>query len=199
MANDTKDRMIEATARLIQSRGPHGVSMNDILSESGAPRGSLYFHFPGGKKSLVLAAMQAGIQEATEILKKTLREANNPADGIRAFFEAAATEMVESDYAFGCPVAPVILDAPGIGSELATACRAAVDEWTHLYRDALAEAGLADNRAERLAVTIVAGLEGALIMARGSHDPAPIREVGDELATMIGQALGAERSKPAAS
>ena len=199
MASDTKDRMIEATARLIQSRGLHGVTMNDILGESGAPRGSLYFHFPGGKESVVLAAMQAGIREATEILKTSLGEAEGPAAGIRDFFEAAATEMVESDYAFGCPVAPVILDAPGIGSELATTCRAALDEWTCLYRDALAEAGLGARRAERLAVTIVAGLEGALIMARGSHDAALIREVGDELATMVDQALARSSIKPASS
>ncbi|TIV49083.1 MAG: helix-turn-helix transcriptional regulator, partial [Mesorhizobium sp.] len=48
MATDTRTRMIEATALLIRRRGYHGTSLNDILSASGAPRGSLYFHFPGG-------------------------------------------------------------------------------------------------------------------------------------------------------
>lgn len=181
--------MIEATGRLIQSRGLHGVSLSDILHESGAPRGSLYFHFPGGKESVVLAAMQTGINEATEILDACLTQADDPPTGIRAFFEAAAAEMTDSEYVFGCPVAPIILDAPGIDSELATACRAALDEWTHMYRDALVAAGIGHSRAKRLALTIVAGLEGALIMARGSRDATPIREVGEEMAMMVRRAL----------
>ena len=54
MATDTRTRMIEATALLLRRRGYHGTSLNDILSASGAPRGSLYFHFPGGKDQLVI-------------------------------------------------------------------------------------------------------------------------------------------------
>ncbi|SEO47580.1 TetR/AcrR family transcriptional regulator [Aquisalimonas asiatica] len=189
MAKDTKERMIEATARLIQLRGLHGVSLSEILSESGAPRGSLYFHFPGGKESVVLAAMQATINEATEILDACLTEATDPAAGVRAFFEAAAAEMANTEYAFGCPVAPIILDAPGMDSELASACRAALDEWTAMYRNALVAAGAEHGRAERLALTIVASLEGALIMARGTRDASLIREVGDEMGMMVSQAL----------
>ena len=54
MATDTRTRMIEATALLIRQRGYHGTSLNDILSASGAPRGSLYFPFQGGKDQLVV-------------------------------------------------------------------------------------------------------------------------------------------------
>ena len=189
MATDTKDRMIEATARLIQARGLHGVSLSDILGESGAPRGSLYFHFPGGKESVVLEAMQAGIREATDILSECLRSADDPAVGVRAFFQAAADEMAESGYLFGCPVGSIVLDAPSADSELAAACQAAFREWTQMYRDTLETAGLAPKRAERLARAIVASLEGALMMARSERDAARIEEVGDEIAEMVGQAL----------
>src|SRR5439155_10246358 len=43
MTTDTRTRMLEATARLLQLRGYHGTGLNEILAESGAPRGSLYF------------------------------------------------------------------------------------------------------------------------------------------------------------
>ena len=54
MAKDTRTRMLETTARLLQHRGFYGTALSDILEQSGAPRGSLYFHFPGGKEQLVL-------------------------------------------------------------------------------------------------------------------------------------------------
>jgi TetR/AcrR family transcriptional regulator, lmrAB and yxaGH operons repressor len=189
MGTDTRTRMIETAARLIQARGYHGVSLNDILSESGAPRGSLYFHFPGGKESLVLEAMRVGIEEADRVLKECLDAADNPADGVRAFFEAAAREMSDSDYAFGCPVAPIVLDTPGLDSKLAEACQAAFDHWERLYRDALIASGVEPGRAGRLARTILAGLEGALIMARSDRNAGCIREVGEEMALMIAAAV----------
>jgi len=72
MAKDTRTRMIETTARLLQHRGYHGTSLNDILEQSGAPRGSLYFHFPGGKDQLAIEATRAGIEEATQALRQAL-------------------------------------------------------------------------------------------------------------------------------
>ena len=59
MAVDTRVRLIETTARLLQHRGYHGTSLSDILEASGAPRGSLYFHFPGGKDQLAIEATRA--------------------------------------------------------------------------------------------------------------------------------------------
>ncbi|TGW02048.1 TetR/AcrR family transcriptional regulator, partial [Mesorhizobium sp. M2D.F.Ca.ET.145.01.1.1] len=63
MATDTRTRMIEATALLLRRRGYHGTSLNDILTASGAPRGSLYFHFPGGKDQLVIEVTRASVAD----------------------------------------------------------------------------------------------------------------------------------------
>lgn len=189
MTNTTRIRMIETTLRLIQTRGLHGVSLNDVLGESGAPRGSLYFHFPGGKEALVLEAMQSGIEEASRELRESLGQAANPAEGVRLFFQAAAAEMTDSEYSFGCPVAPIILDAPEISSELAAACRAALEEWTGMYQGAIEAAGVTPTRAYRLAQMIVASLEGALIMARSQQASSIITEVGEEVTGLISAAL----------
>ncbi|MEA5446661.1 TetR/AcrR family transcriptional regulator [Gammaproteobacteria bacterium AB-CW1] len=185
MGNETRKRMLQTTLRLIQLRGLHGVSLNDILEESGSPRGSLYFHFPGGKEALVAEAMQSGIEEASQVLRECLASASHPADGVKAFFQAAAEEMTRSDYGFGCPVAPIILDSPHVSTKLAAACRAAIDEWTEMYREALLAGGLSFERAGRVANTITASLEGALIMARSHQDATLIVTVGDEVADLI--------------
>jgi TetR/AcrR family transcriptional regulator, lmrAB and yxaGH operons repressor len=123
------------------------------------------------------------------VLRECLDQSDDPANGIRAFFEAAAQEMADSDYAFGCPVAPIVLDTPGLESELAKACQAALRQWSQMYRDKLMTSGLAEPRARRLADTIVASLEGVLIMARSERDAECIRQVGDEMTALITSVL----------
>ena len=50
-----RDRMIVSTALLIRERGAHSTAISDILEHSGAPRGSAYHHFPGGRTQLLLS------------------------------------------------------------------------------------------------------------------------------------------------
>ncbi len=189
MASDTRTRMIETTARLLRHRGYHGASLNDILEASGAPRGSLYFHFPGGKEQLAIEATRVAVDEATQALKQMLAEAKTPAAGVRAYAEAAAELMRESDYTFGCPVSPVILDASGGVAELAALCRSAFEEWTGLIAAACSAAGVPKQRAASLALLAVSALEGALLVARAYRDIKPLMTVGAELEAVLAAAL----------
>ena len=72
MAKDTRTRMLETTARLLQHRGYHGTALSDILEASGAPRGSLYFHFPSGKDQLVVEATRLAVEQTSHFLRETL-------------------------------------------------------------------------------------------------------------------------------
>jgi TetR/AcrR family transcriptional repressor of lmrAB and yxaGH operons len=191
---DTRERMIETTAGLVHRRGFHGTSLNEILAESGAPRGSLYYHFPGGKEELVIEATRQGVVIVTQVLKEVLTDSPDPADGVRAFIEAAAHELRDSGYVFGCPVAPIVLDSPE-SSALAEVCQEALEEWQRILAQGLGSAGIERGRAESLATMIVCGLEGGLILARARRDIAPLDAVAQELASMVRSAL--PRSKPA--
>jgi TetR/AcrR family transcriptional repressor of lmrAB and yxaGH operons len=193
MAKDTRTRMIETTARLLQHRGYHGTALSDILAESSAPRGSLYFHFPGGKDQLVIEATRAAIAESTQALREALAEAKTPAQGVRAYAEEAARIMQESDYTFGCPVAPVILDATAGLAELAELCRQAFEDWLGLLRASFVAAGIPGRRAQALAVFVVSAIEGALVMARGYRDCGPLTTVAAELETVVTAALPRRR------
>jgi TetR/AcrR family transcriptional repressor of lmrAB and yxaGH operons len=180
--------MIETTAGLVHRRGFHGTSLNEILEQSGAPRGSLYYHFPRGKEQLVLEATREGVARITQVLKEILTGAPDPADGVRAFIEAAAYELRDSDFVFGCPVAPIILDSPE-SSVLAETCREALEEWQQVLVEGLGSAGIERGRAESLATVILCGLEGGLILARSRRDIAPLDAVAEELASMVQSAL----------
>jgi TetR/AcrR family transcriptional repressor of lmrAB and yxaGH operons len=195
MANkDTRDHIIETTASLVHRRGFYGTSLNEILQESGAPRGSLYYHFPGGKEELVLEAARQGVAMVTKLLKEVLTDSPDPAGGVRAFVEAAAHMLRDSGYVFGCPVAPIVLDSPE-SSALAEVCQEAFEEWERVLVKGLSSAGIERGRAESLATMIVCGLEGGLILARARRDIAPLDAVAEELASMVRSAR--PRSMPA--
>lgn len=196
MAKDTRGSMLEATARLLQHRGYFGTSLSDILAASGAPRGSLYFHFPGGKDQLVIEATRAAADEATNELRRALAVDGGPGYGVRLYAEAAAEIMQERDFTFGCPVAPVILDAAGDVSALAELCRATLDGWRALLVEAFTAIGLEAERATALATTTIAAIEGALIIVRSERDTAALRVVAFELQRLIEAATPASTARP---
>jgi TetR/AcrR family transcriptional repressor of lmrAB and yxaGH operons len=189
MAKDTRTRMIETTARLLQHRGYHGTSLNDILEQSGAPRGSLYFHFPGGKDQLAIEATRAAVDQATQELQHTLAQAKSPAQGVRAYAEAAGRLMRETDYTFGCPVAPVILDAAGGVAELAALCRQAFDSWAGMMRTAFVAAGMPSKRAQALSLLVMSSIEGLLLIARANRDCSALMTVAAELERVVAAEL----------
>jgi len=189
MAKDTRDRMIETTARLLQHRGYHGTALSDILEQSAAPRGSLYFHFPGGKEQLALEATRVAVEETSQALRAVFAKANGPAAGIRDFIKAAADIMRHCDYTFGCPVAGVILDATPAQKELAELCRAALEEWIELIEGALRKAGIPAKRARNLAILVEASLEGSMLIARAYRDTAAMMAIATELEQVVRAAM----------
>jgi TetR/AcrR family transcriptional regulator, lmrAB and yxaGH operons repressor len=188
MSEGTREHMIETTASLVHRRGFYGTSLNEILTESGAPRGSLYYHFPGGKEELVLEATRQGVAMVTQLLKEALTGSPDIAEGVRAFVEAAAHMLRDSGYVFGCPVAPIVLDSPE-SSALAEVCQEALEEWERVLVNGLGSAGIEHGHAESLATVIVCCLEGGLILARARRDIAPLDAVAEELASMVQSAL----------
>ena len=59
---DARQRMIVSAALLIREHGVEATSFSAVLAHSGAPRGSIYHHFPGGKAQLVEEATRYGAQ-----------------------------------------------------------------------------------------------------------------------------------------
>ena len=162
MANDTRTRMLDATARLLRQRGYHGTSLNDILAASGAPRGSLYFHFPGGKDQLVIEVTRASVAAVAERLRDTLATETRPGEAIRKIF-AVTAQMLDENFAMGCPVAPVVLDGTNEVPELVELTRRAFDEWIGLFQEAFARTGISDKRARTLALLVESSIEGLMI------------------------------------
>jgi TetR/AcrR family transcriptional regulator, lmrAB and yxaGH operons repressor len=194
-ATDTRGRFLQTAVRLLHQRGYEGMSLNELIAESGAPRGSLYHHFPGGKDQLVREATLHGIAQVDAFLRDCFAPERDPVTGVRSYATEAARELSESGFIFGCPVAPLILDGIGEG-ELSVICRNALESWQQMIAARFRAAGLTDVRAASFATLVVSAVEGALLMARALHDSRPLLQVGDELAWQAENLLQREGRHP---
>jgi TetR/AcrR family transcriptional repressor of lmrAB and yxaGH operons len=185
MANDTRTRILETTALLLRQRGYHGTSLNDILSASAAPRGSLYFHFPGGKDQLVIEVTRDSVAGVTQRLGEALAAETDPAVAVHHIYQSVAHMLEENQFTLGCPIAPVVLDSPTDVPELAELCRSAFVQWIGLLQQAFVRAGVPERRAHALALLVESSLEGLMVIARATRDRAPLQAVADEVAALI--------------
>ncbi|RWX60013.1 TetR/AcrR family transcriptional regulator [Mesorhizobium sp. M4B.F.Ca.ET.089.01.1.1] len=192
MANDTRARILETTGLLLRQRGYHGTSLNDILSASAAPRGSLYFHFPGGKDQLAIEVTRASVAEVTERLGAALAAEDDPAVSVRHIYQSVATMLEENQFSLGCPIAPVVLDSPT--PELAELCRSAFEQWIGLLRQAFVRAGVPERRAQALALLVESSLEGLMVIARATRDHGPLTAVADEVTALVEAAVRAGKA-----
>src|SRR3954469_23859877 len=81
---DPRARMIDSGVELFRERGVHGTSFSDVLEHSGAPRGSLYHWFPGGKAQLAEEATRYSGEVIAAGLASALEE-KDPVAAVRAF------------------------------------------------------------------------------------------------------------------
>ncbi len=181
---DTRTRLVETAAELLHERGYEGMSLTEVLSRSGAPRGSLYYHFPGGKDELVCEATRIGVEYVSSFLQTTFSPRADPIDGVYRYAGEATRELSESGFIFGCPVAPIVLD--GVASaELRVICREAMFTWQRIIAERLRLAGLGHERAISFAALLVSAVEGALLVARALREVTPLQQVGCELAAQL--------------
>jgi TetR/AcrR family transcriptional repressor of lmrAB and yxaGH operons len=181
----TRAAIVATTADLLRRQGYAATGLNQIVEQAGAPKGSLYFHFPGGKDELVASALG----EAANVWRHALLAAiSDEADLRRAIATAGellAHELETSGYMHGCPLATVTLEAAATNPTV----QRVVSEHYRGLEDIIAErviaAGIPGDDARRLALLVLSSLEGALVLARAHRDASIIRRIAAQLASLV--------------
>ena len=169
---DGRERLLNGARQLLAEKGYAGMELRDVAERGAAPRGSIYHHFPGGKRQL---AVEAATLEGAEIRRKL--ERSLPERGLREtlalFGEIFRRRVQDHPERIGCPVAAAALARPE-DPALAAAATAAFQSWERPIAAALVEEGVAANDAATFAGLVVSTIEGALIRARAAGDQAPL-------------------------
>jgi AcrR family transcriptional regulator len=173
MPSDTRTRMIEATVHALQWRGVAGMSFTDVLRASGAARGAIYHHFPGGKAQLVAEAAARNGHDVRIYLAGL--PADSPQAVVQAFLAAVRPAVEASAAGGGCAVAAITVgvaaDADNDG--LRQVAADALASWAGQLAELLTSSGLAAGEAADLAAMLIALLQGAHVMCRAAGSLQP--------------------------
>jgi TetR/AcrR family transcriptional regulator, lmrAB and yxaGH operons repressor len=204
MSNDSRASMVRSAAKLISTRGVNATAFSDVLADSGAPRGSIYHHFPDGKRQLAEDAVQwTGERVSTRLAQAPT---TSPAAVLRFFTEMWRAVVISSNATAGCAIAGVTVDSDARTGGAATAAddttaagesagsdeasllptvAGVFDSWTALLAAKLREAGVPARRATPIATTALAAMEGALILCRAAGSVAPLDRVATQLQHLL--------------
>jgi AcrR family transcriptional regulator len=169
--------MVESAATLLAMRGLQGTAFSDVLERSGAPRGSIYHHFPEGKDQLVDAAVELAGERALRVLDAV--EGAAPGEVTRYFLELWRQVLTRSNLRAGCAVLAVTVasDSPDLLDHASAVFRA----WRGRLAELYVTGGVDPIEATRFAVLLVAASEGAVVLSRAERTLDPFEAVAAEL------------------
>lgn len=179
----TRDAMITSAATLFRERGVAATSLRDVVEHAGAPRGSIYHHFPGGKAELATAATTMAGTFIEELLADLLA-GGDPAAALRRFTDYWRDALARNDFEDGCPVAAAALSSPETTEARAVAARA-FSRWQQQVAASLVARGHDPAEAADVAGLAIAAVEGALIVARAQRSTEPLERVARQLSALL--------------
>ena len=177
--------MIWTAAKLFRRQGFNGTGLRDILAASGAPRGSLYHYFPGGKEQIGAAAVTAAGGLVTDTFVELAKQAASPADFLRRYSAMLSHWLEASKFLDGCPITTTLLETTPASVVISAAGQAVFADWQAVIEELLRRHGWPVRRVPAMATAIIAGLEGALLLARVQCSAQPIHDTTRALCSLL--------------
>lgn len=179
----TRQKMLVATIEVMRERGAAGVTVDEVLARSGAPRGSVYHHFPAGRAQMVDEALAYAGETFTGMLERAARKGP---DAVLTRLVTFWTRVLEdSEFRAGCPVVPTAGDA-GPGSDALTAKAAEIlTGWCRTIAAAFEADGWSAADADALATTVMSGITGAVGLCRAQRSIDPLFAVVEQVRALI--------------
>jgi AcrR family transcriptional regulator len=180
--------MILSAAALLREYGASATSVDRVLAHSGAPRGSVYHHFPGGRAQLIDEAVALAGDFIAGLIDAAM-QADDPVQAVDAFFALWRDRLVESGFRAGCPIVAVAVETNDDAPQLARSAAAVFARWQEALAALFLWHGLTEERSRRLGAFIIAAVEGAVIMCRAERSAAPLEAAAAEIHDLLTYAL----------
>jgi AcrR family transcriptional regulator len=179
----TRDRLLESAITLMRRSGLSGAGINEIVRESGAPKGSVYHFFPGGKAQIVEEGLARHTRRVVEFIDATLGAERSPRDKVKALFAAYAKRLSQGRFRHSCPSGAVCLDLDPELEALRVAVAGSFDDYvaTIARHFPLGDA----KRSRSFAGLVLTAIEGAWIRGRAERSGKPFVEAGEWLTRLV--------------
>lgn len=179
----TRTKMLVSAAEVMRERGAAGVTIDEVLNRSGAPRGSVYYHFPEGRNQILTEALRHAADAITASIDTTTDR--GAMELLRAFVELWERLLTDSDFNAGCPVVAAAIGCSGAEPRLTAEAGQIFGRWRASLVRAFVADGFGDADATSLAVMSIAALEGAVVLCRSTRSTDPLRDVHAQLEFLI--------------
>ncbi|MDX2138632.1 MAG: TetR/AcrR family transcriptional regulator [Chloroflexota bacterium] len=180
-----REQILDTTCELLELQGYHATGLNQIIKESGSPKGSLYYYFPGGKEELTAEALTRVGQVVQQRMRHYLAAVDAPAESVRQFIINIAHNVEASGYRAGGPITTVAMETASSSERLRLECQRIYASWQAEFASKLVSGGYPEAAASHLAAVIIAAIEGGIILCRSSRSPQPLLIVADAMAALI--------------
>jgi TetR/AcrR family transcriptional repressor of lmrAB and yxaGH operons len=192
----TRQQILDTAARLFQQQGYHATGLNQIITEAAAPKGTLYFHFPGGKKQLAAETIIQSADRWGLLIDQALAQAGDLITAAEALTSMLATMLEQSGFRDGCPLATVALDTAGDSDQIRAACARGYQRWIDLIAARLRQYGVPAAQVPALSTFTLSSIEGAILLSRVQHDTAPLHQAARHLITLITSQINGHGDRP---
>ncbi|GLP78047.1 transcriptional regulator [Mycobacterium antarcticum] len=179
----TRHRMLDTAVEVLREKGAAGVTIDEVLARSGAPRGSVYHHFPDGRSQLLTEALLYAGDAITAVIDDAAAQGYLPL--VRQFVAFWERTLAESDFAAGCPVVAAAIGSADDDPALTAIAGDIFDRWRVALTRAFVADGFDEADAGSLAMTCIAALEGAVVLCRATRTIEPLREVALQIEFLI--------------
>lgn len=190
----TRAALLDSAATLFRRQGYAATGVNQILESADVKPGSLYHHFPDGKQGLAAAVVDAAGGDIERRLRRFLNSDLAVADIVDAWIDLMSAGL-SSDQRDGCPIEPIATESVNASPQVRDASARAFGSWCLAVADRLRADGWPDGDAEQTALTVIALLEGALILSRIGGNPAALSAAKAAARTLLSSAGGAHGTK----
>ncbi|WP_223885359.1 TetR/AcrR family transcriptional regulator [Nocardia colli] len=175
--------MVYAATELLQRRGVAAMSFTEVLAASGAARGAIYHHFPGGKRQLVAEAAERHGTVVRDHLAAL--SGDSPQEVVATFLATVRPVVGASVSGHGCAIAAVAIDPDPEDDRLRHTAATAFTSWEDALASRLTAAGMSVDDANSLAALLIATLEGAHITCRAANSLTPFDRAEKALLRMV--------------
>ena len=175
--------MLISAAEVMRERGAAGVTIDEVLARSGAPRGSVYYHFPGGRNQILIEALQYAGDAIAGVIDEAAQRGGMHLVG--EFVEFWEQLLAESDFTAGCPVVAAAIGSAGEEPQLTSVAGSIFGHWRDALTRAFVSDGFDEPDAASLAIMCIASLEGAVVLCRSTRRVDPLRDVGCQVEFLI--------------
>ncbi|MFI9808495.1 TetR/AcrR family transcriptional regulator [Streptomyces sp. NPDC052301] len=187
--HETRRRILHAGTELFRRSGYTGTGMKQIAQAAGAPFGSIYHFFPGGKAQLGEEVIRTSGAVYLGLISALMTPYEDRVAATADAFAAAAGTLAEVDFADPCPIATVAMEVASTDETLRQATSEVFDSWIDHLAAYYAEGGVPGSAARETASSVVALLEGAFMLGRAARSAEPVRAAGTAAAAIVRAAL----------